>query len=476
MVRFAKKMLVMCVLGAYDPIFGIILVGTLALIASEKVHKLKASALGAGLTILFATLPNSGPNGGVLIGHVSDLLELVEPDLLLIIVGMTMLIGVSAPTGIFEFFALKILKRSGGKPRNLLLYLSALTMISAAFLDAYMAIILFGSITLISVDGLVHEDGSPLDPKPYLIAEAMFGNIGGMLTRVASPPNIILGGHFDISFVQFFVVMFTPTVLGAVGALATLAWVFRKELAKPVARESVGKLMAIDENSVVRDWRQFWIAGTLIVLTVIGFILTSVVNMFGVKMELGYVAMAGGFAAVALLSGTHHATEEAMKKVEWSIVFFFACLLLIVGAAEKLHLLNFVAKPFQELLSIDLSLGYFSIIMGNAITSSLLDNVPMAAVMTGVIDEIVLETGMEPYPLVWAAVIGTNMGGNLTPIGSASTVQAVELLNRRGKGKKVGFVEFFKIGIMVSIIPILVGTLYVVSPLPQILFELTQGL
>ncbi|HKZ41405.1 MAG TPA: SLC13 family permease, partial [Candidatus Hodarchaeales archaeon] len=179
-------------MGSYDVVFGGILVTTLLLLITDKVEKTKVSMTGAGVALFFAILPGSSEDSkSELIPNINALLELIHPDLMFIIIGMTLMIGVCAKTGMFEFLALKILKRSKGRPYVLLQYLSLLTLLSSALLDAYMAIILIGSITLISLEGMSHEGGQPVNAKPYLISEAIFANIGGMLTRVASPPNLI---------------------------------------------------------------------------------------------------------------------------------------------------------------------------------------------------------------------------------------------------------------------------------------------
>lgn len=455
-------------MGQYDFIFGLILIITLVLIITDKFDKTKVSVTGAGIALFFAILPNSGvvntnsnPNG-VLV-QIGDLLNFIQPDLLLIIIGMTMMIGVTAQTGIFEYIALKLLKRSGGKPLNLLFFLSAFTLVASAFLDAYMAIILIGSITLISTEGLEHENGDPINPKPYILAEAIFGNTGGMLTRVASPPNLILGRYFEISFIDFAVFMFPVVLVSAASTFIILTKVFKEELSKKISTDSVGKLMTIEEEIVVRDWKDFYKAAIIIVLTIVGFFIQSpLYNNFHIYVELGYIALAGGFASVVLLSHGHNAMEESLRKVEWSIVFFFAGLLLIVNLVEQVNLLGVVAAPFDTITKISKELGLISIIITNTLLSSVLDNVPMAAIMAGIIKDINTSTGANVYPFVWASVIGTNLGGNITPIGSASTVQAVQMLNKdRPQERNVSFREFLKIGAIVTIIPVIFGSLYV---------------
>ena len=439
----------------------IILFGTLGLLVVEKGDKILVSLTGAGLALFLAILPLWGENKDhIIIEGVEDLLHLIEPDLMFIIIGMTLLVGVCSETGIFEWIALKILKASNGNLTKLLLYLCILTLIFASFLDAYMAILIIGTITIVSSNGLYYENGDPINPRPFLLAEAFFANIGGMLTRVASPPNLILGSHFNISFFEFSLVMFPLVFASALVSYFILKFIFRKELNQKISDISIKRLQQLDESQVIRERRLFNRAALLIILTVIGFFLSS---FFLESLELGYIALAGGFASIALVSGKK--ADHALKNIEWPIIFFYCGLLTVVGIVEKADLLVPIVEPIENIFGINLTFGLILIIMLNTFFSSFLDNIPMAAIMTNVIDSIKTDLGFtsnQIKPLIWAAVIGTNTGGNITPIASASGVQAVEMLNReKDPSRHVKVFDFIKIGIFLALTTVVLGNIYV---------------
>ena len=442
----------------------------LLLLVLEKGDKLIVSMTGAGVSIAVGALPywtvNNIPNQTLLPNGINTLLSIIEPDLMFIIIGMTLLVGVTAETGIYELMAIKIIKYSKGNQTKLLLYLSLLSMTFAAFLDAYMAIIIIGTITLVSCNILFKEsDNEPINPKPFLLAEALFANIGGMLTRVASPPNLILGAHFQISFLEFSIAMFPVVFLSAIGSFFVLEFFFKKDLSIKISIESIEQLMNLDENNVIRDPKLLKRAIFIILATIVGFFLSSFAG--AIKIELGYIALAGGFSAVALVSVEK--PEKTLQHIEWSVVFFYAGLLTMVGLVEHAHLLEPLVKPIELIFDIDKNLGLVSIIVFNVVISSFLDNIPMAAIMTGVIDGLGSYLGFAAgsnqfHPMVWAAVIGTNAGGNVTPIASAAGVQVVEILNReKDKSRHISFFEFFKIGVFIAIIPVLIGIIYVIA-------------
>lgn len=435
------------------------LIISLLLLIAEKGDKLIVSMTGAGISIGLGILPYWKSGSEVLLPDIFDLLNLIEPDLMFIIIGMTLLVGVTAETGLYELIAIKIIKFSKCEQPKLLLYLSILSMIFAAFLDAYMAIIIIGTITLVSCNVLIREsDNEPINPKIYLLSEALFANIGGMLTRVASPPNLILGAHFNISFLEFSIVMFPVVFLSAIGSFILLRFFFRKDLQIKISQDSINQLMSLDESNIIRDTKLLKRAIFIILLTIVGFFLSSFAG--DIKIELGYIALAGGFSAVALVSSEK--PDKTLRHIEWSVVFFYAGLLTMVGLVEKAHLLDPLVKPIEDIFVIDPYFGIISIVLLNVVISSILDNIPMAAIMTGVIDELVAFLGINPKPLIWAAVVGTNAGGNITPIASAAGIQVVQILNRESdKSRHLSFFEFFKIGIFIAMIPMIIGTVYI---------------
>jgi Na+/H+ antiporter NhaD/arsenite permease-like protein len=424
---------------------------TLLLIVFEKTHKTLAAMLGAGLSLLVAITPGSASNGEALIPDVEHLLELIEIDLILVIIGITLMVGVARTTGIFDYVTIVLLKKSGDNQFKLLIAFSLLTMLFSAFLDAYMAILLMGSITIVGCDAL------DINPKPFILAEAIFSNLGGTMTRIASPPNLIIGGHFDIDFITFLILTAPFVLISAFFTILLWAVLFRKDLSQGISKLNYNEVLLIEERTVIQDPRGFKIASIIMTLTIIGFAITSFLPF---ELELGYVAMAGGFLMVGLV-GTD--VEKSLEKVEWPVVFFLIGLLIIVGIVERAHLLDFLIIPIEGLFEINLLFGVVVLQWINAIASSALDNVPVASIMTVVMESLIVH-----YPtlsfnsLLVAVVIGTNLGGNITPIGSASSVQAITILKRSDNERaRTTFIEFMKFGSIITIMHLIIGTIYV---------------
>lgn len=407
--------------------------------------------MGAAFALFIAIVPDS--NGDVLIPDVEHLLELLEVDLLLVIIGITLMVGVARTTGLFDYIAIVVLKKSGSNQYKLLFALCVLTLIFSALLDAYMAILLIGSITIVGCDAL------GINPKPFILAEAIFADLGGTMTRIASPPNLIIGGHFDVGFIEFFLLT-APFVL-ITGVLTYFFWtfLFKKDFSKKISRSRYEAILLIDEKTVINNQNDFNIAVIILTLTIFGFAIASFIPF---KIELGYIAIAGGFLMLGFIG---ESVDKALEKVEWSLVFFMIGLLTIVGVAEKVGVLEILAAPIEFFCEINLLGGIISLQWINAIASAVLDNIPVASVMTTVMDTLLRDYPAIPFnTLLVSVVIGTNLGGNITPIGSASTVQAVSSLNRLDNPKfRVTFLEFVKYGGITAILQLLIGTFYIIG-------------
>ena len=429
----------------------LIFASTLLLIIFERVQKTLAAMMGAGFALLIAIIP--GKDGIPLIPDVEHLLELLEVDLLLVIVGITLMVGIARTTGLFDYIAIVVLKKSGNNQYKLLFALCVLTVIFSALLDAYMAILLIGSITIVGCDAL------DINPKPFILAEAIFANLGGTMTRIASPPNLIIGGHFDIGFVEFFILTAPYVFITGIVTYIFWAFLFRKDFSKKISRIKYNEILLIDEKTVISNQKDFTIAVIVLILTIFCF---AIVSFLPFKIELGYIAIAGGFIMLGLIG---ESVEKSLEKVEWPLVFFMIGLLTIVGVAEKVGILEILAAPIEFFCSIDLLGGIIALQWINAVASALLDNIPVASVMTSVLDTLLEDyPALKFNPLLVSVVIGTNLGGNITQIGSASTVQSVSILNRLDNPKfRVTFMEFLKYGGITAALQLLIGSFYIIG-------------
>ncbi|MFW9998108.1 MAG: SLC13 family permease, partial [Candidatus Odinarchaeota archaeon] len=230
-----------------------------------------------------------------------------------------------------------------------------------------------------------------------------------------------------------------------------------KDLSRQISEFEYARILLIDEKIVIADPKSFRNAAIILLATIIGFAIASFLPF---TLDLGFIALAGGFAMVGFVEID---VEEALRTIELPLVFFLAGLLTIIGIAEETGVLELIAAPVEILFSLNLFGGVIALLWVNALASAVLDNVPVASIMTGVMDRLMVDYPSIPFsPLLLSVVIGTNLGGNITPIGSASTVQAIEMLHRSERiDAKASFLEFVKYGGMVTFGQLIVGSIYI---------------
>ncbi len=428
-------------------VFGLILAVTLGVLALEKLNKVILVLLGAGLALFLGVWQGLIPlgHGG---GHsLPPYIAMIDWGTIGIIIGSTVFVELVSRSGLFTWFSIKILKLSGGDPMRLLVWFSLLTVLFSAFLNNVTAMIIVGSLTVVSCRKL------KLDPLPFLLGEGIFTNIGGLLTLISSIPNIIVGTEAGISYGRFFVVA-APYCL--VTFFATI-WLLRRLFGlKPLgsdeerakAREMVERF---DEWDTVRDRGFFKISAFVLVGIILMFALHAQIPVLH-ELGLEVVAFIGATLMLVLYPTD---VEEVLDRVEWSLVFFFVGLFALIGVMEHAGVLEMLAEWLKGPLGSGEYGGPLTMLWASALFSGLTDNIPLSAVLAKVLSGYSFDYQML---LWWALIFGAGLGGNVTPIGSASTVVALTIL--RKEGKVVTFLGYVKIGGLVVLVQLLLATAY----------------
>ncbi len=429
-------------------VFGLVLALTLAVLASEKLNKVILVMLGAGLALMLGVWQGLVPVGHGEGGHsLPPYIAMIDWGTIGIIIGSTVFVELIARSGLFTWFSVKILQLSGGDPVKLLVLFSLLTVIFSAFLNNVTAMIIVGSLTVVSCRRL------ELDVLPFLITEGIFTNIGGLLTLISSIPNIIVGTEAKISYLTFLVVS-APYCL--VAFFATI-WVCKRvfkiepladEAARTAAREAVQRFNAWD---TVKDRRFFFISAFVLLGIILGFALHAQIPVLH-ELGLEVVAFVGATLMLVLYPTD---VEEVLDRVEWSLVFFFVGLFALIGVMEHAGVLGMIGGWLEGPLGSGQYGGPLAMLWASAIFSGLTDNIPLSAVLAKVLSSY----SFDYQPLLWWALIfGAGLGGNVTPIGSASTVVALMIL--RKEGKTLSFVGYVKIGAVVVLVQLVLATVY----------------
>jgi Na+/H+ antiporter NhaD/arsenite permease-like protein len=412
-----------------DVVAVFIFVGALGLIAFEWVHRTKVALAGAALMVLVGVLDQE------------DAIEAVDWATLGLLAGMMIIVGLTEPTGVFTFLALRMAQLSRGNPVALVFLLAIATGVLSAFLDNLTAILLVVPITLLVADLL------RISAVPLVLVEIVASNIGGTATLIGDPPNIMIGTHRpELSFVDF-IVNLAPVAIVTLAVVTTgLALFYRKSLR--VEPERVREVARLDAARDVREAK--YVGRTLAVLlgTIIAFFLHTALHI-----EPAVVALTG--ATVMLLVAADN-VDQALERVEWSTLFFFVGLFVMVGGLEQQGVIEHVAEWIAELSGGSPRTEGLIVLWGAAAGSAAVDNIPFTAAMIPVVDT--LQAGEFDAGLWWALALGACFGGNATMIAAAANVAATGILDRTGQ--PVSFVRFLAVGIPVTLVSLVIATVY----------------
>jgi len=446
----------------------LIFVGTYILIATEKINKTAAAMAGAMLMMIFI-LP--GPKHGVsdhktgspesslheanqavdkpaLASELDSFAQNINFDVIFTLAGMMILVNILSETGLFQYVAIKSAKIARGSPVNTLILLVFATAILSAFLDNVTTILLIAPVTLVVAAEL------EVPPIPFLLCETMASNIGGTGTLIGDPPNLIIGSYAGLSFSDFMVNL-SPFILVCLFIYCFVLWFYyRKKLS--VTIEKRARIMSFNEHEAITDKVKLKKGGTIMVLTLIGFLLHGMLHL-----EPSVVAMTGATAALVFCCDN---VEEALEKVEWMTLFFFMGLFILVKGAEAAGLMDVLGKwlntiahwhPLAIILTIMWVSGFCAAIMNNVSFTA-----AAIIIVANFMQSMEFFTAQNHQELLWwALALGVCLGGNGSAVGAAANMCTISIAEKNGT--KISFAEFFKYGFPVTVISLIMASGYI---------------
>ncbi len=411
-----------------------------ALLASNKIHRTIVALWGALLFTAIPIMTNQGLRLGLLTQN--DLLHYENWEALGLIFGLFTLVAALRESGFFRWLGLTILRFARFDPLYVFLLFSLTAAVLSAFMDS-VTVLMFLAVLTIETCGVLK-----MNPLPFIITEITSANIGGTSTMIGNPPNIIIGTSLHLSFMEFMANV-GPIVLVCFVLNLALFYIFYKKMflnRKQAAAEIFEKNKEIDPNSAITDPRLFVIGSVIFLLVIVFLALHSVLGV-----SVAFVGLLG--ASLVLLLGGEK-MPEVIERIDWHTLIFFACLFIMVGGLEKTGVLADIAKWVGTVSGGNLVTAALIILWFSAVASAIVDNVPFAAAMVPIVKDLAVATSMPLPVLVWAMVLGVNIGGNGTPIGASANVVGVSVIEKR-TGKKVSWGEYCRVAVPATLISIL---------------------
>jgi len=406
------------------------------LIATERIHRVAAALWGAAAMVLL----------GVVDARTAFFSEEtgVDWNVVFLLLGMMVIVGVLRQTGVFEYLAIWAAKRARGRPFAVMVMLVVITAVASALLDNVTTVLLVAPVTLLVCDRLA------LSPVPFLIAEAMASNIGGTATLVGDPPNIIIASRSGLTFNDF-VLNLTPIVVVLVLVFVGLCRVmFRRTFVYDA--EKAQAVMELDEREAIED------RGLLVkALVILGLVLVGFVSHSALHLEPSIVALLGAGAAVAV---SRLEPKDYLGEVEWSTLVFFGGLFVMVGALVEVGVVDSVGHALTEAVGDRLLLATSVVLGGSAVLSGMVDNIPYVATLAPIIQDLVgKSTDPQHQALWWALGLGADLGGNSTAVGASANVVVLGIAARNNH--RISFWQFTRYGLVVTAVTVALSWVYV---------------
>lgn len=340
-------------------------------------------------------------------------IDAVDYETLALLFGMMILIALLKPTGAFEALAVRAAQLSRGRPAILLVALGSVTTLLSMLLDNVTTVVLIVPLTVLICEILA------ISPTPFLIAEALLSDTGGVGTLIGDPPNILIASAAGFSFADFLTHALPVVAVAWVGALGLLLYLFRRELAeRPAETEALANLRPGDALKDRKTARR------------VTAILAGAIVLFLLQERLGFsnsfVALA---AAAGALGWVRPSVEKTLREVEWPVLVFFASLFVLVGGLEAAGVLQSLADVVVRVFRGQPVVAAVAMIWFVAALSAVIDNVPVTIALIPVIGHLAT-TGVNVTPFWWAMAFGAGFGGNATIIGSAANVVVAQYSQR----------------------------------------------
>jgi Na+/H+ antiporter NhaD/arsenite permease-like protein len=439
-------------------VFGLLLAITLGMLALEKINKAILVLVGSGVALLLAISQGllKQESHGDSAHALPVYIEMIDWGTIGIIIGSTIFVELISRSGLFAWISVKILKVSGGDPFKLLICFSGLTVVFSAFLNNVTAMIIVGSLTIVACKKL------KLSAMPFLLAEGIYTNIGGLLTLISSIPNIIVGTAAGIKYTDFLIVAGPYCLIAFVATLYLVRYLFKIKPLSNEVEKAKAKVMvdAFDEWETVEDRTFFYLSALVLCAIILGFALHSSIPVLN-QMGLEVIAIIGATVMLVIYPTD---VEGVLNEVEWTLVLFFLGLFTLLGVMEHAGVLTMIGELLKTPLSAGETIGPIAMMWSSAFFSGLTDNIPLAAVLAKVLEgfqsNIAELDWFADYGhmLWWSLIFGAGLGGNFTPIGSASTVVAIGILKK--EGHNVTFMQYVKIGAIVVLVQLTLATGY----------------
>ena len=425
-----------------DTLFAIVVfVLVYAAITLELVNKAVAALLGVMALLMLGVVDEHSAAG------------FIDFETIMLLLGMMAIVIILRQTGFFSMVSVKIAELTRGSPLKILILFSIVTAVMSAFLDNVTTVLIMVPIIIELTMGM------GLDPKLYVISQAIISNIGGTATLIGDPPNIIIGSKVGLTFNQFIINLSLPVLLSFAAALAYI-WFTNREKFQPI-NTNLAKLFSV--HLLLEKIRYQYLDTTIdrVFLAKGLFCLGLAIALFVTQTITGISpGVAALFAAMLLMVITRVEVETVLEEIEWGTLLFFAGLFILVGTLEEKGVIEWIAHNVFLKVGDNPYVLVLVVLWVSGVASGFLDNIPFTITMIPIVEFLLQSTHIPNNILWWALALGACFGGNITMIGASANIVSIGMAKKFKQD--ISFLEFMKSSVIVSLITLSIASIYLV--------------
>lgn len=419
----------------------VILLVSYVILFTEKLNRAVVALLGASVMIFAGILTQKTAIEGIDFNTIS------------LLIGMMVIVNITEKSGLFQFVAIWGAKKVKAHPLGIMVVLTFVTAVFSAFLDNVTTVLLIVPVTFQITRKL------EINPFPYLILEIFASNIGGTATLIGDPPNILIGSALKLSFVDFAYSLTPAVIIVLLVLIGTFVLIWHKSLIT-TERNRVA-VLNINEKDSITNPRLLVKSLIVLLMVIIGFIAAEHIGIAnGVIALFGAALLLGLYTAGNNNHERDENTENMLSLVDWTTIFFFCGLFVIVHGLEVTGVLQILGQWFIELTEGSIKKSVFLILGSSAVLSSAIDNIPFVATMIPMLKTMEPAMGGREamIPVWWALSLGACFGGNGTLIGASANVIVAGLAQR--EGHPLSFLRFLIWSIPVMLFSVFIAGIY----------------